>query len=233
MAQRVAHRPPFWRHLIDIVLFVAFTLGLGFALQASGFRPPDGALGYAAATGIQLLSVLAAWALIRARGERLSAIGLRAPQNWPLCLGIAIGFAAALYAISLGLEASGVRRDLSSFAALHSNLALTMAAIGYALVGAGFGEEFVFRGFLMRSLAGGLGDGRVAWIAAAVVQAVLFGFAHGAQGLTGMLFTGGAALVAALLFFAAGRNLWPLILGHGLYDAARFATFYLYGAPSG
>ena len=43
----------------------------------------------------------------------------------------------------------------------------------------------------------------------------------------------------ALLFIASnvgltsGRNLWPVIIGHGLFDASRFILFYFEGPPTG
>ncbi len=47
------------------------------------------------------------------------------------------------------------------------------------MIGAGFYEEFTFRGFLMQGLAMLFGGSRGAWIIACVVQGALFGAAIG------------------------------------------------------
>ena len=35
-----------------------------------------------------------------------------------------------------------------------------------------------------------------------------------------------------LLVLASGRNLWPVIIGHRLFDASRFVLFYFQGPPT-
>lgn len=79
----------------------------------------------------------------------------------------------------------------------------------------GFCEEIIFRGWLVRWLAGaplGLGI-----IAAVIVAAAIFGIDHGYQGVAGMLATLVLALVFTLLFVATG-TLWVPIVVHALID---------------
>jgi hypothetical protein len=40
-------------------------------------------------------------------------------------------------------------------------------------------------------------------------------------------------ILMGLLVLASGRNLWPVIIGHGLFDASRFVLFYFQGPPTG
>jgi membrane protease YdiL (CAAX protease family) len=51
-------------------------------------------------------------------------------------------------------EKAGFRRDLSKFKDVQGNLELTLFGVFYALIGAGFYEEFMFRGFLMQGTRG-------------------------------------------------------------------------------
>ena len=95
------------------------------------------------------------------------------------------------------------------------------------IIGAGFYEEFMFRGFLMQGLAMLFGASRGAWIVACVVQGALFGAAHAYQNPLGIAITGTLGVLMGLLVLASGRNLWPVIIGHGLFDASRFVLFYL------
>ena len=88
----------------------------------------------------------------------------------------------------------------------------------------------MFRGFLMQGLAMFFGASRGAWIAACVVQGALFGAAHAYQNPLGIAITGTLGVLMGLLVLASGRNLWPVIIGHGLFDASRFVLFY-FGGP--
>jgi Type II CAAX prenyl endopeptidase Rce1-like len=130
-------------------------------------------------------------------------------------------------------EKAGFRRDLSKFKDVQGNLELAALGVFYASIGAGFYEEFMFRGFLMQGLAMFFGASRGAWIAACVVQGVLFGAAHAYQNPLGIAITGTLGVLMGLLVLASGRNLWPVIIGHGLFDASRFVLFYFGGPPTG
>ena len=39
-------------------------------------------------------------------------------------------------------------------------------------------------------------------------------------------------ILMGLLVLASGRNLWAVIIGHGLFDASRFVLFYFQGPPT-
>ncbi len=77
------------------------------------------------------------------------------------------------------------------------------------------------------------GASRGAWIVACVVQGALFGAAHAYQNPLGIMITGTLGVLMGLLVLASGRNLWPVIIGHGLFDASRFVLFYFQGPPIG
>jgi membrane protease YdiL (CAAX protease family) len=130
-------------------------------------------------------------------------------------------------------EKAGFRRDLSRFKDARGNLELTVYGVFYALIGAGFYEEFMFRGFLMQGLAMFFGGSRGAWIVACLLQGMLFGLAHAYQNALGIAITGTLGILMGLLVLASGRNLWPVIIGHGVFDASRFILFYFQGPPTG
>jgi hypothetical protein len=146
---------------------------------------------------------------------------------------IGIGFAAIVFIAIYLSEKAGFRRDLSKFKEVQGNLELMVFGVCYAFIGAGFYEEFMFRGFLMQGLAMLFGASRGAWIVACVVQGALFGAAHAYQNPLGIAITGTLGVLMGLLVLASGRNLWPVIVGHGLFDASRFALFYFQGPPMG
>jgi membrane protease YdiL (CAAX protease family) len=227
-----ARSPRRFRYLIDIVILIAAVLGLEIAAEAI-YTPKSMELRFVFGGTIQMLEVLIACGLIWLRRERLADIGLRRPKSWLRTFGIGISIAALVFAGIYFSEKAGFHRDLSRFSALQGNLELTIYTVFYVLIGAGFYEEFMFRGFLMQGLAMFFGGNRRAWIAACVIQGVLFGASHAYQNPLGMLITGTLGILLAILVFACGRNLWPAIIAHGLFDASRAVLFYFQGPAAG
>ena len=228
-----SRRPRRFRYLVDIIVLVAVTFLLDAALGALIPAPINWESGFVFDAIGKMLLVGVAWGLIRLRGERLADIGLKQPASWMRTFMIGIGFAAIVFIVIYFSEKAGFRRDLSKFKDVQGNLELTLFGVFYAFIGAGFYEEFMFRGFLMQRLAMLFGASRVAWIVACVVQGALFGAAHAYQNPLGIAITGTLGILMGLLVLASGRNLWPVIIGHGLFDASRFVLFYFQGPPTG
>ena len=226
-------RPRRWRYLIDIVVLVAVTFLLDALLGAFIPVPINLERGFVFDAIGKMLLVGVAWGLIRLRGERLADVGLKRPASWMRAFAIGIGLAAIVFIAMYLSEKAGFRRDLSKFKDVQGNLELAALGVFYASIGAGFYEEFMFRGFLMQGLAMFFGASRGAWIAACVVQGALFGAAHAYQNSLGIAITGTLGVLMGLLVLASGRNLWPVIIGHGLFDASRFVLFYFEGPATG
>ena len=62
---------------------------------------------------------------------------------------------------------------------------------------------------------------------------MLFGMLHTYQGLLGVITTGVVALIFGVFFLLQKRNLWILIIVHGLIDTFGVVQFYLNGVPAG
>lgn len=225
-------RPRRWRYLIDIIIVVVVSIALP-AVCGAVYTPKSMQSQFVFAAILQLLGVAIAWMLIRLRGETLADIGLKQPENWFRAIMIGLACAVLVFAAMYLAEKAGFRRDLSRFKDARGNLELTVYGVFYALIGAGFYEEFMFRGFLMQGLAMLSGGSRVAWLIACVLQGGLFGAGHAYQNPLGIAITGTLGLLLGLLVLASGRNLWPAIIAHGLFDASRFVLFYFQGAPVG
>ena len=227
-----ARSPRRFRYLIDIVILIAVVFGLEAGAEAV-YTPKSMESGFVFGGAIQMLEIVAACVLIWLRRERLADIGLRSPEGWLRTFGIGISIAALVFAGIYFSEKAGFHRDLSRFSALRGNLELTIYTVFYVLIGAGFYEQFMFRGFLMQGLAMFFGGNRGAWIAACAIQGVLFGASHAYQNPLGMLITGTLGIFLAVLVFACGRNLWAAIIAHGLFDSSRALLFYFQGPPTG
>jgi uncharacterized protein len=221
-----------YRYFIDIVILIAAVFGVEAAAEAI-YRPKTMEGGFEFGLIVQMFEVGIAWFLIRFRGDTLADIGLKRPRSWPRTILIGIAIAAVVFSGVYLSERAGFHRDLSRFAPLQGNLRLTLIAVFYVLIGAGFYEEFMFRGFLMQGFAMFFGGSRVAWGVALIVQAALFGVSHAYQNPLGILITGTLGALLGVVVLMSGRNLWIAIIAHGLFDASRSVLFYFQGPPHG
>jgi membrane protease YdiL (CAAX protease family) len=224
-------QPRRWRYLVDIVVLVVATFVLDAVLDAFVHVPINLKIGFVLDAIGKMLLIGVGCGLVLLRGEKLSDIGLKRPASWLRTFIIGIGLAAIVFIAMYFSEKAGFRRDLSKFKDVQGNLQLALVAVFYAFIGAGFYEEFTFRGFLMQGLAMFFGGGRGAWIVACVVQGALFGIAHAYQNPLGIAITGTLGVLMGLIVLASGRNLWLVIIAHGLFDASRFVLFYFQGPP--
>jgi uncharacterized protein len=224
-------RPRRWRYLIDIIVLVVVTFLLDAVLGAFIHVPINLQIGFVLDAVGKMLLVGVGCALVLLRGEELADIGLKRPASWMRTFMLAIGLAAIVFIAMYLSERAGFRRELSKFKDVQGNLELAVLGVFYSLIGAGFYEEFTFRGFLMQGLAMLFGGTRAAWIVACILQGALFGIAHAYQNPLGIAITGTLGVLMGLLVLASGRNLWLVIIGHGLFDASRFVLFYFQGPP--
>lgn len=115
---------------------------------------------------------------------------------------------------------------------MEGNLPLFLLWLGIVWTSAAFGEEMFFRGFvitrLIDVLAGARSNPFLVGLIAVVVAAALFGYGHYYyQGLRGLIMTGAIGLAFGTMFLVYKRNLWPLIILHGLVDTIGFTARYL------
>ena len=198
-------------------------------------------IGWPAVTPMPARSIILALVIIwiaRQRGESLSAFGLARPRR--IWLAVVLGFvfiATNLFALQplkdlLREAVNAPPADLSFFEHIHGNLAAYLVWLVTAWVAAGFSEEFIFRGYLLNRIAA-IGRGSVlAWVFAITVQATVFGLGHLYAGWGVALTAGFGALFSGVYFLIAGRNLWALILAHGIWDSGAATLLYLTGTPS-
>jgi membrane protease YdiL (CAAX protease family) len=178
------------------------------------------------------LAVLAIWLILRREGKGWSALGFRRPRSWPRTILTATAVALAWQAIAvLGLllakQAAGAEGpDISRFESIDGNPLMLAQWLTVAWTTAGFGEEIIWRGFLMTRVAGLLGEGRRAWITSLVLTSTVFGLLHLYQGLSGVFMTGISGLLLGSLFLLSGRNLWLPIITHGMLNTMSFLAIY-------
>lgn len=176
------------------------------------------------------------------RGESWRALGLRRPGGWKsvllvlpqAALGIvailgtgvgvtAVGEAAGLW--STDMPADGIE---ARWGDIQGNLQVYLLWMVVAWVSGGLFEELFFRGFMVSRLKLAFGGSVLASVFAVVLPALVFGYGHFYyQGIRGLVVTGMIGVTLGTLYLLYKRNLWPLILAHGVVDSLAFTAMYL------
>ncbi len=94
------------------------------------------------------------------------------------------------------------------------------------IIGAGFGKETVFRGYLFERLGKLVGAGAGAKVAIVLLTSALFGLAHYSNlGLAGVEHATITGLVFGTIFAVTGR-IWMLMCMHAAFDLTALAIIY-------
>lgn len=100
--------------------------------------------------------------------------------------------------------------------------------LGIVWTAAAFGEEMFFRGYLVTRLQLVFQGGWLGSVFAIAVSAIIFGYGHFYyQGWRGAVVTCGIGLAFGTMFLLFKRNLWPIILLHGVIDTLTFTAIFM------
>ena len=214
---------------LDILFVSAAFVGSAAALEALGV-PRSGSIAV-------LVALAAATWRLRAAGTRWSDLGLRWPGRWTrVALWAFAAYALVIAAnilivIPLARRLSWPPTDVAKLGDLAGNLPLLASWLVVAWTTAAFGEELLFRGFLQTRLTALLGGRAPAIAAAILLQAALFGIAHMSFGIRGVVTAAMVAIVYGTIYAVNGRNLWPLIIAHGVTDTVSMVALYFGVTP--
>jgi len=174
------------------------------------------------------LSALLVLAWAQASGTPWPEIGFVRPRSWTrsILIGIAFGalFKLAMKAIVMPLL--GAPPVNARYHYLAGNAAALPGMLYAVIIGAGFGEETVFRGYMFERLGKLLGSSRAAKIAIVFITTALFAAAHypdqGVPGVEQAAFTG----LAVGSTYAVTGELYMLMIAHASFDLVALALIY-------
>jgi membrane protease YdiL (CAAX protease family) len=155
-------------------------------------------------------------------------IGYVRSRSWPRTIAIAASLGAAFKLLmkAVVMPLLGAPAINAAYHHLAGNTAALPGMILAVTLGAGVGEETVFRGYLFERLGKLLGPGTPARVAIVVLMTTWFGLGHyhdqGVPGAEQALVTG--AVFGS--FFAVTGRIWPLIFAHAAFDLAAVAIIY-------
>ena len=114
----------------------------------------------------------------------------------------------------------------SAYHYLVANPAALPGMFFLVIVGAGFGEELIWRGFLFNRLGALIGPRRYATLVIVIFTSMLFGLAHyHDQGVPGAV----QATITGLVFgvtYARIRTIWPVMVAHAAFDVTAVLIIY-------
>ena len=174
------------------------------------------------------LSAILVLAWARASHTPYTSLGFTTPRSWitTAVIGVLSGIAFKLVMKAVVMPLLGADPVNSRYHYITGNAGALPGILYAVVVGAGFGEETVFRGFLFERLGRLLGPGRMAQAAIVPATATLFALAHYPdQGLPGME----QAAVTGLVFggiYAVTGQIWLLMIMHAAFDVTAVGLIY-------
>lgn len=155
-------------------------------------------------------------------------IGYVRPRSWivTLAVGIAFGSVFKLLMKAIVMPLFGAPPINQAFQYLVGNTAALPAALHAVIVGAGFGEETLFRGYMFERFGKIFGPGAWARTFIVLLTSGWFGLAHySLQGLAGVQQATIVGLVYGTIFAVTGR-IWMLVVAHAAFNVAAVALIY-------
>jgi CAAX protease family protein len=156
------------------------------------------------------------------------ALGFVRPRSWWRTIAVGILFGALLKVTMKALVMPLLGADPINQAYRHltgNKAAIPMALYGLT-IGAGFGEETLFRGYFFERLGRLFGSSVIAKVAIVLITSIVFGVAHySRQGLTGVEQATIVGLIFAGIFAITGR-IFMLMIAHAAFDLTAYTMIY-------
>jgi membrane protease YdiL (CAAX protease family) len=230
MSPASAYNQSFRVHWQDVLrtnkLLIVAELVIAALIMVCGFL---GVIPYSSTPALLLLGWFSLW--LRSVGWR--GVGLARPKHFgqTLLLGIVIGIAYQVLSLILVdpfiARFTGRLPEVSQFAPLVGSVNYLLLSLLVSWTLAAFGEELVYRGYLMNRIAGLVNPTQVGWAVSLLVSSILFGAVHSYQGASGVIATGLCGFLFGIVYLASGRNLWLSIIAHGTLDSVGFVLVFL------
>jgi membrane protease YdiL (CAAX protease family) len=118
--------------------------------------------------------------------------------------------------------------DVSGYDYLKDNVGMLILSLGLIYIVSSFGEEVIYRAFLINRITKLIGKQtkKTAFIAV-ILSSIIFGLVHYEWGPMGIVQTGCMALVMGSFYIILKKRLWILVLAHAYMDTLLMVQVYL------
>ena len=180
---------------------------------------------------------LLGWLSLRLRGMRWRNVGFGVYGSWGKTLLVGILAGAGIEVLELFCtqpllaRLTGQMPDLSAFDRTAGNLKWLAISLALTWTLFAFGEELIFRGYLMNRIADLIGRTRVGWAVTLVLASAMFGLSHFGQGITGVSENFIDGMILGALYLKFGCNLAVPIIAHGVTDTVDFLLIFFHRYP--
>jgi len=185
-----------------------------------------------------ILMLFLVWLGIKLRGQKLSDFGLTFGRvnlkeslrifmlSLLVCVLGVLGFIIGSIVMA-NITGTPEGADMSNYEYLHNNIFMLILTLCGVYIGSSFGEEVIYRAFLINRISELGLDSKYGKMATVVISAVIFGFAHYEWGPTGIVSTGLMGLVMGIFYLRLKKKLWILVLAHAYMDTILLVQIYL------
>ena len=224
--------------VLEIIAVFSPILLLIVVYKALGITNPMIVIGATCGAYIAMLLVIAAILKRRREGWETIGLGFESPEKGNLMRTVIKSIGIFVFAVASFVAGSIVMAnivgipepaDLSRYNYLSGNLPILLLSLAGVYVVSSFGEEVIYRGFLItrfKELFGENSESRFALITALLLSSLIFGFAHFEWGAMGIVQTAFMGAALGLSFILNGYRLWPLVLAHCYLDTILLVPLY-------
>jgi membrane protease YdiL (CAAX protease family) len=117
--------------------------------------------------------------------------------------------------------------NMTGYDYLKDNFGMLLLTLAGVYIVSSFGEEVIYRGFLIHRISQIGSDSKKATIIAVILSSIIFGLIHYDWGPMGMVQTGFMGLALGICYIKLNRRLWILILAHVYMDTILMLQLYL------
>ena len=186
---------------------------------------------------INVLMLAMVWLGLRVRGQGCEHFGLsfRLASRRSIIRAVLqsfVVFVAAVAAVVVGavvmanIVGMPEGADMSGYAYLRGQLPMLILVLAGVYINASFGEEVIYRAFLINRIAE-LGSGsKTAWWLGVLISSLVFGLIHSDWALVGIVQMAFMGLALGVSYLVVRRNLWVTILAHGYLDTILIVQMY-------
>ncbi|NND16371.1 MAG: CPBP family intramembrane metalloprotease [Eudoraea sp.] len=180
------------------------------------------------------------WAGLKLRGEDCSHFGLsfKMPKAKEALKNIGLSLVVLVLAM-LGFVIGSIvmanitgipePADMSAYDYLKDNIGLLLLSLAGIYIVSSFGEEVVYRGFLITRITELVGNTKWGRVLAILISAIIFGLAHYGWGPMGMVQTFFMGLALGICYLWLKKKLWILVLAHAYMDTILVGQLFLTG----